>query len=59
MAKLIWLLVGVVLGAVAGQRFSRTAQGERMLAAVSGTAGEFVQTVADSYRARRAETGNG
>jgi hypothetical protein len=59
MAKVIWLLAGVVLGAVFSQQFSRTAQGKRVLTALNGTAGEFVQTVADSYRARRAEAGNG
>lgn len=59
MGKVIWLLVGVVFGVVATQQFSRTAQGKRVLAAVNGTAGEFVQTVADSYRARRAEAGIG
>jgi hypothetical protein len=59
MAKVIWLLAGVVLGVVFAQQFSRTASGKRVLTAVNGTAGEFVQTVADSYRARRAEAGVG
>ena len=57
MGKVLWLLVGVVLGAVATQQFSRTAQGRRVLAVVNGAAGEFAQTVADSYRARRDEAG--
>ena len=57
MAKVLWLLLGVLLGAVVSQQLSRTAQGKRVLAAVNGTAGEFAQTVADSYRARRDEAG--
>ncbi|MDH2444320.1 hypothetical protein QDR37_10240 [Amnibacterium sp. CER49] len=57
MAKVLWLLIGVLLGAVAAQQLSRNPQGRRVLAAVNGTAGEFAQTVADSYRARRDEAG--
>jgi hypothetical protein len=57
MAKVVWLVVGLVLGVVLTQQYSRTPTGKRALTAVNGTVGEFVQTVADSYRARRAETG--
>ena len=59
MSKVIWLLAGVLAGIVLTQQLSRTPNGRRVLAAVNGTAGEFVQTFADSYRARLAETGNG
>jgi hypothetical protein len=55
----IWLLAGVLMGIVLTQQLSRTPNGRRVLAAVNGTAGEFVQTFTDSYRARLAETGNG
>lgn len=59
MGKVLWLVAGVLLGIVASQQLSRTPSGRRVLAAVNGTAGEFVQTFADSYRARLAESGNG
>ncbi|HET6826343.1 MAG TPA: hypothetical protein VFH64_10495 [Amnibacterium sp.] len=59
MGKVIWLLAGVLAGIVLSQQLSRTPGGRRVLAAVNGTAGEFVQTFTDSYRARLAETGNG
>ncbi|MGN6742290.1 MAG: hypothetical protein ACTHJL_03185 [Amnibacterium sp.] len=59
MGKVLWLVAGVLLGIVLSQQLSRTPSGRRVLAAVNGTAGEFVQTFADSYRARLAESGNG
>ncbi|HEY8317396.1 MAG TPA: hypothetical protein VIG76_01060 [Amnibacterium sp.] len=59
MGKVLWLIVGVLAGIVLSQQLSRTPGGRRVLAAVNGTAGEFVQTFADSYRARLNEKDNG
>ena len=59
MGKVLWLIAGVLLGIVLSQQLSRTPGGRRVLAAVNGTAGEFVQTFAESYRARLDESGNG
>ena len=56
---MLWLVVGVVLGVLAAQQVARTPAGRRAFAAVGGSTGEFVQTVADSYRAHRAERGPG
>jgi uncharacterized membrane protein YeaQ/YmgE (transglycosylase-associated protein family) len=56
MGKVLWLLVGVVIGFVLAHQVSRTEQGKRVFATVNGVVDEFAQTVADSYRARLAET---
>jgi uncharacterized membrane protein len=57
MAKVFVFLVGLVAGVVVAQRLSGTPAGRRVLTAVNDTTGEFRRTVADSYRAHRAETG--
>ena len=59
MAKVLWFAVGLIVGVVLTQQFSRTPSGKRVLATVNDATGEFVQTVADSYRARRAESTGG
>ena len=56
MGKVLWLLIGVALGFVLAHQAARTESGKRIVATVNGTANEFAQTVADSYRARLAES---
>jgi hypothetical protein len=56
MGKVLWLLVGVALGFVLAHQAARTEPGKRVFATVNGAVDEFAQTVADSYRARLAET---
>ncbi len=56
MGKVLWLLVGVALGFVLAHQAARTEPGKRVFATVNGAVDEFTQTVADSYRARLAET---
>ena len=57
MAKVFLFLVGLVAGVALAQRLSGTPSGRHVLAALNDTTGEFRRTVADSYRAHRAETG--
>lgn len=57
MGRVLWFVVGLAVGVAAMNRASSTTGGRRILGAVKGTTGEFLQTVADSYHARRAETG--
>jgi len=56
MGKVLWLLIGVVIGFVLSHQAARTEPGKRVFATVNGAVDEFAQTVADSYRARLAET---
>lgn len=57
MGRVFWLVTGALLGVLLSQQASRVPAGRRVLAAVGGTTGEFVQAFADSYRAQRAEAG--
>ena len=59
MGKVLWLLIGVALGFVLAHQAARTESGKRIFATVNGTANEFAQTVADSYRARLDEADTG
>lgn len=55
MGKVLVFVTGVIAGVVIAQLLSRTPQGGRVLAVVTGTTDEFVRAVSESYRARRSE----
>lgn len=55
MGRVLWFVLGLAVGIVLVGRAGGGPAGRRMLGVGSPT-GEFLQTVADSYRARQAET---
>jgi hypothetical protein len=59
MKNLVWLIVGIGVGALLASRAARTDRGSAALAGVNGGVAEFVQTVAESYRARQSELTGG
>ena len=59
MKNLLWLIVGIGFGAVLADRAARTHRGRAVVTRLDGGVSEFVQTVADSYRARQAELTGG
>ncbi len=55
MGKVMWLLAGLLLGAVGAHFLVRTERGRVAIEAAGSRANEFANTVAESYRARQAE----
>jgi hypothetical protein len=55
MKNALWLVIGVAIGLLAGQRLAKGTQNQELLGTLDARAREFGKTVADSYKAREAE----